>query len=109
MNWYSHLQPKETIEKVGSMFVGKTESEIASLISSAASKGAFKQYAMIALAEEYLSRKHITSNLPTLSDQIMMGQRSKIDQYGERAFPFSEKQIAVLAHDLAYNFKFAEG
>lgn len=45
-------------------------------------------------------------NVPSLGETILIQQGHKISQWGDKAFPMSEKQIAVIAREIA---DFADG
>ena len=73
--------------------------DLVSLLSKI--RDARKQYALIEAMETEAARNGMqTGGMPTLGDEIMFAQQEKINQWGARAFPLSEKQIAVMVRDL---------
>jgi len=98
----AHLQSPDFINKVAALFTGKSEAEIIStIIKIGAEKGANKQYAAITCVEEYISRKGVSRPIPTLADGIMIDFAQKIESFGERAYPLSDKQVAVIGRKIS--------
>lgn len=38
--------------------------------------------------------------IPSLADEILVQQSHKVERYGDKAYPLSEKQIAVIVSDV---------
>lgn len=66
-----------------------------------AEQGEVRKQFVLALSLQAIAEKRRGPS-DHLSDTIIAQQSHKIDRFGDKAFPLSEKQVAVIAREICY-------
>lgn len=88
---YKHLAAK---------IAAKAEDSFRRDLIAAAEHGAKIQLRLALTAQKVADDLRGTNSIPSLADEIISQQDHKIERYGDKAFPFSEKQIDVIVRDI---------
>jgi hypothetical protein len=96
---------KPTLHDKVKKYVGdsKTAEQLQSKFGGTGEKhGARAQYNTITAIEKLLIQNGKPyGGAPSLADQIMYDFKRKLERYGDKAYPLSDKQLGVVARDLA--------
>ena len=66
----------------------------------AAEHGAKVQLRLALTAQKAADDLRGGNSIPSLADEIISQQDHRISRYGDKAFPFSEKQVEVIVRDI---------